>query len=818
MEKNDQQGPEEIVQSTEDRRDATPSFIRNVESRAGLLNPDRHSGTNFPVLTMPTSVKVWRTVRWPLFVLVVVAVLATVGFITHDLLIDQSVKRTISDSQNAEELGRIKSVKEISQILFQLSERNVTRANAQVAFAWQAVLHSVLLGPEKEWADKAKVAFERTSGEDDSVAMAVRAGLMFLEGKYDKALEQADQGLAQHAQEPRLRLVKGWTLIRMGKTDEARKALDGAMDLFPNYVPIFIARVTLEFEAGNRLDSAMQVERLLAVSPTHLYGSLVAIALALPDWGGPGIQSERIAVLLEDITRITPVIENAPPKIALLGQLLIGRVSLLAGNYKKAVDAFETVATQNASPEVIAWYADAVRNQDGSEAAIALLDKYPDKVGPEVFDIRAQCLLVYHRVDAASDVIDKLKASGALTNRLRHLTWMLNVRRGDMIAAMKFVPKRSRAEDQGTVLELYYLLRNAGRIGQVEKLVRVFDRDYPSCSKAIRAWHTKNYRAAFASLKTKQNKPLCLFALAAKSMRGRIPADKLKPIVDYLKKEGGLNLRLQVDVAMATWLLSGRDAAVRMLNDIWNTKPDGVPLLCDLGRAYLELKMPDRALEVLEGKEAPEALALRIVAAREAGQKKLASELFKTAVQKTKDRPEPALAYLLLKKELAAKRHDVVVEGVFDILHRSGHWTAEIAELGALAFNSIGKRPEADRLLYQTSKQVFRSVGIGEALDTRFAQILLNMRRGGKYEFRALYLLTTLKEEGAKDPRLFYNLGIFNIKDGNDRLGLRYLKQAVAMDPTFKAAYVKLSKMDRLDEELVVKMKRTWPEMGVNAR
>ncbi|MCP4199028.1 MAG: tetratricopeptide repeat protein [Proteobacteria bacterium] len=818
MEQNDQKRPEEIVQSTEDRRDATPSFIRNVEARAELLNPERHSGTNFPVLTMPTSVKVWRTIRWPLFVLVVVVVLATVGFVTHDLLIDRSVERTIVDSQNAEELGRIRSIKEISQILHQLSERNVTRANAQVAFAWQAVLHAALLGPEKEWAEKADTAFGRASDEDDSVAMAVRAGLIFFEGDYDKALEQAEEGLAQYAQEPRLRLVKGLILIRMGKIEEATRVLDGAIDLFPNYVPLLIARVALEFESGNRLEAAMQVERLLAVSPTHLYGSLIAIALALPDWGGPGLQPDRVTALLDDINSIAPVIESAPPKIALLGQLLTGRVNLLAGHYQEAIDAFSKIIAHDTSSAALAWYADATRKQDGPEVAIALLDKYPDRIGPAVYDIRAQCLLVHHRVDEARPVISRLKATGALTKRLKHLTWILHVRSGNMAEAMKSMPKRIRGADQLIALELYYLLRDAGRIGQIEKLVRVFDRGSPSCSKAIRAWHSRKFRAAFRALKTNQRKPTCLFALAANLMRGRIEAGKLKSVVDRLNKQAVSNLRVQIDSAMVTWLLDGRDAAINLLNDIWNKKPEGVPLLCDLGRAYLEIKMPARTLEVLGGKEDPEALALRIFAARAAGQKKFASDLVKTAIQKSAETPEPALVYFALQKELAAGNMGTVVDGVFAILHKSGHWTAKIAELGAKAFNTIGKKPEADRLLYQISKQVFRSSGIGEALDTRFAQILLNMRRGGKSTNRALYLLTTLKEEGAKDPRLVYNLGLINIEDGNERLGIRYLKQALVLDPTFESAYTKLSKMDKLNQDLILTMKRTWQELSPDAR
>ena len=53
------------IKKSETRED-TPSFIRNVEARAELLNPQ--SEGRIPVLSMPTSVKRWRQVRWPLFI------------------------------------------------------------------------------------------------------------------------------------------------------------------------------------------------------------------------------------------------------------------------------------------------------------------------------------------------------------------------------------------------------------------------------------------------------------------------------------------------------------------------------------------------------------------------------------------------------------------------------------------------------------------------------------------------------------------------------------------------------------------------------
>jgi tetratricopeptide (TPR) repeat protein len=815
MDQNDQNGAGNEPHATVERsknRDDTPSFVRDVEARADLLNPDRHAREHLPVLTMPKSVRIWRAARWPLLVFIVLVVLVTVGFITYDLLMARSVERGIAQSQAAEKLGKIKGLGNQSQILFLMAERNPTRANVQAAFAWQAVLQSVLLGPEEEWAKKAKIALDRGADDESGTGWAAKAGFAYLSGDPKKALELAQAGIKVHKDEPRLALVRGWALLALEKDDEARAVLDTAAQTSGGYIPLLITRIRLELDRGNRLEAAAQAEKLIEASPDHLYGLLVAISLYLPDWGGEPISADRVAKLLAEITRKAAEIDDAPPKINLLGQYLRARVNLLAGRFDQAVSAFEKVAATDPRPEVIAWYAEAVKNLRGPESALSFLDGYSSLESPEIRDLRAQCLLVYRRVEAASREIEKLKESGALPGRVKELTWLLDVYSGDVQAAYGSIPRQIGAKFQLPAIELYYLLQARGRRKQINRLLAAFDDSLGSCKRTIEAWHSKSIRRAFKRLNAaKAGDPPCVHALALHHLRGHVPPRRLAEIIQQLDAKTAADMGLKVDVALATWFVAGHAEAVKMLDGVWKSGPEGVPIRRALARAYRSLELPGKALEVLEGVDEPEGLVLRILAAQDARDKALGSSLWAGAVGKDAENPHPALAYLAIKKNYKASNVFDASDGVRDVLHRAGHWTAEIADIGALAYNFLGKRTEADRLLYQTSKQIVGELGIGESLETRFAQIRLSMRRGGKFIFRALFLLNSLKGEGLKDPRLYYHLAMINIHDGNDRMGIRFLRDTVNLDPSYKAAYTELEKLGKLDTETAAKLNKAWP-------
>jgi tetratricopeptide (TPR) repeat protein len=294
-------------------------------------------------------------------------------------------------------------------------------------------------------------------------------------------------------------------------------------------------------------------------------------------------------------------------------------------------------------------------------------------------------------------------------------------------------------------------------------------------------------------------------------LRGHVKPKVLTPLLEDLQDAAQYDLRLRVSVALATWLTGDRDLAVKMLDDVKRVKPGGIPILRTLGRAYLDVGLPKRALEVLENVSEPEAMAIRIRAARVSGDKRLESDLIEGLIRGEGEVLHPAAYYFLFQKNILAGKTQDLSETIDTVLPSAGRWTSEIADLASRTLNSTGQRAEADRLLYQVAKQVNQPVGLGESIDVRFAQIGLNMRRGGKFLFRAQYLLGLLKEEGVRDPRLSYNLALIHIRDNNERRGLSLLREAISLDPTFKPAYKQLDQLGKLDEETAAKMKRFLP-------
>jgi tetratricopeptide (TPR) repeat protein len=799
------------IESENNRRDDTPSFIRNVENRAHLLNPQRESFSKIPVLAMPKSMKIWLAVRWPLFVFIVVVVLATVGMVTHDLLVARSVERTIAEAEKLEMLGTVAQLRAAGQTLMSLAQRHEDRANVQAAWAWLAILQAVMHGPEREFTQKAKAALGLAGNERSSFGWAARAGIKYLEGKFDQALDLALKGLGEHPGDRRIELARAWSLRGMGRTDEAREVLAEAMQSSGTYVPLFVEGVFLEIVEKNKDNASALVEKLLSISPAHLYGSLVKISLALPDWAAGDLNPDQMALAVGDVNAIGQVLEAAPPKLADFGHVIEGRVYLSAGDFEKARAAFSAVVTSNPDPKLLAWYALAMQRQHHPEDALELLDKHPEAQGAEIFDIRSQSLLDCHRVESAAKTIDGLEATGEYPKRVSEMRWALAVRKGDNAAALAGMPDKIDAQHQWLAVELYWLLKESGDSEGVARLTEAMDPELSLCADAIRAWHVDEPQKALSALKTEEKTDACVDVLAVKLLNGYVKPSELKMRADRAKSAYGLNLLFEIDRARAIWLTDGHGAATEILDDILKMHPEGSPLKRAISQAYIDLDLPDRALEILDGDENSESMALRIYAARAAGNKILAADLVKAATKQNAKAFHPALLYFAVQDFLRAGKYYDVLDNVEPVISKTAHWTSEIVELGAKAYDIKGDRTDADRLLYRTSKQICASSGLDESWQTLIAQIRLNLRRGGKFMYRAIYLLSVLKEEGVENTDTLYNWAIANIKDGNDRAGVRYLREALELDPAFKPAYSKLASMEKLDDELTAMMKRTRP-------
>ncbi len=797
------------------RRDDTPSFIRNVQSRAETLNPQRRSLESIPVLTMPKSVKVWRTIRWPLAVLIVVIVLGTVGLVTKDILVARSVKNTIADSQNAEVRGAIDGLIAASETLANLAKRHPDRANAQTAWAWQAILQAKLLGPEAPLTKKAGAALELAGNDGSAIGLAAQAGLAHLQGKNKEALDLVTQSITTHPTEPRLKIVRAWALSALGKKKEARETYQQEANSKADYTPFIMSNITFEFENENRLAALTLAQTLLSASHGHLYGYLMTIALALPLWGAVDPPVDRVDTLLKDIEDLKSSIEKAPPKLAILGNYLTGRVNLLADHPKEAIAAFDKILDQTNDSEVFAWYAAALQEKKGTGAVLEFLKAHSNIEGPAILEIRARALLIYHQVNAAAEVIGKLKDLGSHPDRVRSLRWIQAIRSGDTQASLALMPEKIGKKDQLLAVEIYFALKEMGDSTGITRLAEAMDGELSQCSNAIRAWHKNNYRRAVRALDVnEEDSSGCIDALAVRLLRGHVLPAKLKTVSERLERKYAQDLSIQIGLALANWSVDGHAAAVMQVDKVWKSRPEGVPVRCAIGHAYLELNMPKKALEVLDGVETPVGLAIRVLAARKAKEKSQAAELVKIAISKSKKTSHPALAYLALQSRFEAGKISDVFDEILPLLENAGQWTADIAEIGARTLNFKGDRTVADRLLGQTAKRARISGGLDEAWETRIAAVKLNLRRGGKFMYRSLSLLSVFREEGVKDPRISYSFAMANIRDGNARVGLRSLKEALNLDPTFKPAYKQLIAMAKLDEETAALMKRMRPDLS----
>ncbi len=792
-------------------RDDTPSFIRNVETRAAQLNPA--STRTLPLLTMPITIKRWRQVRWPLFIFLIIALLTTVGLITNDRLIARRVERAVAKAQKIEGFGTVEHLALSSRSLIDLMDRHDGRSNVQIAFAWQTILDTVLLGEKTgDRLELAREAIEDASEEVNGVAWAARAGLAYLDGDFEKALTLTEQGLEQHAGDPRVSLVRMWTLLANGNYKALGEAHRQVLESTNPYIPLIVVGVATALKIDARQTALNLTDKLLTVSPDHLYGALATIALALPRWGQDNPKAEKVASMLTDIDALKPRISTAPPNFARLGHYLFGRVSLLSGQIKRAVEFLASAVTPDMEPEVLAWYAHAYGKLKGPQAAIALLEQHQQIVGPPVFDVHAHSLIWSHRITAATAVTKKLANTGALGERVRELRWLLAIRSGDVAGALRYMPSPILPRQQFYALELYHLAAAAGHTEAVGKVIDGMKPRLGACALALRQWHDPDERRASSYLKTDDGNKPCVDALSARLLLHQIDPALLKTAVDRAARASNHSLSIEIDRALVTQLTAGKQPAVKILDQVLMHNPDGVPLLARLGRALIALNQAERALEVLNNREEPELLAVRILAARALHNKRLEEQWIQQAIAKNDATPHPALTFFAMERQLEGSRFHNVVAVVEARLPTAGAWTAELAELAAKAYNSLGERRSADQLLLSTARTARSTMGWGESWEASRGVIRLNLRRGGNFMYKALAVLNALFAAGVKHAELSYSLAVIHMRQGNERGALRFLREAVGLDPSFTRIYRQLAALDRLDDELIAVMQRTVPE------
>ncbi len=793
-------------------RDDTPSAFHDVKDSVPPLPPPGGQARDsfIPVLPVSKSAIFWQKARLPVILFTSAIGLLVIGLFTREMLTSRDIDEAIAAAQGLEAVGTLESIRSARHRLAGLAERHPERPAAQEALAWQLVMEALLLGPEKELAKQAQSVIGVGNAEDTSSGMAAQSGLMLLVGKPQDALDMATQGLAVHTGEPRLELVRACALTELGKREAALKWIDESLGTTPRYAPLIHAGMKIAFEFGDIEKVLVLVERLASISgEEYLFGTLIAMTLSLPRWGDDAIDAEKKDSLLRRFKNLEARIESAPPKLAVIGSFLAGRVYLLADRIDEAVQALGQAAKLEPLAEYFNWYVYATRRQKGVAAALQLISSRPELETPELLDLRARCLLEYHRVESAGPVLDKLRVSGALPAKLAELRWIHAVRKGDLAESLAAMPETIRASNRLLALELFFQLKDAGMKEEIGKLTDAFGEDLKRCATVIENWQSRSTRRALRKISAESKDP-CVAALAVKLLRGRVAPGKLEAAGEQAASVEGRDLRFEIDRARITWLVDGRAAAVKILDEIWQLGPEAVPLRQSLARAFVEMELPERALAVLDGLDGPEVLALRYSAAR-LMRGNDASGLLEEAQQTHSTSPHPASAYLVIRAQYLAGDYKDVSKQKSAVAPHAGHWTAEIADMVAKAINLVDDRSDADRLLVKTSERVGVYSGMDEVWEVRLARARLNMRRGGKFAKKASFWLGELKNKGLKDPRVFFGLAMARIRAGDEDAGVRLLKDAIEIDPSFKPAYTQLVKLDKLSDKESTQMEQVWP-------
>lgn len=783
-------------------RDNTPSVLRQVEPPSAMRG--RPTAETMPLMEMPISQRIWRRIRWPLFITAVVVLLLTIGLITRGMVVASTIEQTIKEAAELEFKGTLEQTDGAEKTLFALYKKYSGEDRACAGWGWQAVLQSLIWG--KPLSDEAKrVIAELDEAENEFVA-AAQAGAALLDGRAADAVHR----LSTAPDGPRTSLVSSMALSVGGKREEARALLNEKIERYPTYVPLTVIAAEEAAAANDRMEVFKLSQLLLNESPTHLVAEMLVILLALPEWGNPPPEKAQLDVLQKKMTALMPRITSAPPKPAGIGQYLIGRIALAAGHADEAAAAFQKVLEQKKDPETIAYLAETVRLQGNDQAALTLLEKYADVNGPEIMDIRAQCLLSYHRVRQAEVVVEALRKTGAMPQRVQALQWLLSVRNGNMDAAIQHLPKSVSTADKWLALEMYFQLAAAGNHTGIEKTAAALEENWSGCAQIIRAWHSKALGRAMRQFENTRLE--CAQSLIPRLMRLHMSAELVFQAAEANRKDNRGSLIFEIDRARADWLVEGFDAAVRILDGVARENPEGAPILERLGRAYLEMNLPEKVTALLKDEEQPELLALRIFSLEMQRKDAAARTLVEKALVAAAGNAHPALQYFKMRQKLVSGNLSEVRTWVDETaIGNMGQWTSELADLGARAMWALDEKNESEKFLQKIARQALVPGGAGESLDTFMVQVEQNINRTGKYKNHALVVIRTLKEESVKDPRMSYWLASENITNGSERLGLRMLLEIPELDPAYKLYYKKMAALERLDEAQTDIMKKMLP-------
>ncbi|HYE42361.1 MAG TPA: tetratricopeptide repeat protein, partial [Caulobacteraceae bacterium] len=93
---------------------------------------------------------------------------------------------------------------------------------------------------------------------------------LFAAGQGQAALARLDAARRSNPSDPAPATVLGFCLSRMGRREEARRALDQALTARPDFAPAWHHRGVLQQDGGDVAAAARDFERAVALDPTYV--------------------------------------------------------------------------------------------------------------------------------------------------------------------------------------------------------------------------------------------------------------------------------------------------------------------------------------------------------------------------------------------------------------------------------------------------------------------------------------------------------------------------------------------------------------------
>ncbi|MBN2804800.1 MAG: hypothetical protein JXR91_17015 [Deltaproteobacteria bacterium] len=790
-------------------RDDTPSFIRNVDLQNELLKARNSSSNSIPVLSIPAKIKIWQQVRWPLLIAAVLIVLVAVGFFTNDILVARNLEKRINDASIGEKTAHVGVMLESNKILANMADRYSDRLNVQIAYAWSSALISKIFDMDKIILSDAGPSFDAIAGDVSPLGYAARGTKLLLDGKTDEALSLIKSALKLYPDEPRLYLVNSWANYDKGNKESALKIVKKLRADYPDYLPALYTLIDIGLDSRDKSLVAKSSSELMIASSGNIYAAIASLMVKLPAWNEEPLSPELTSVIQSSAISLSGKLNDAPEKIKVYGLYLLGRIYFESHNYKKAIDVFKKIMPDRYDLKTVAWYSRTVLENSGPKEALKLLDSVDNSGCNEIQDIKARCYLKLYQLADAEKALNQLKKSPVFD--VTELNWILAVRKGNVLEAAKLLPQRISSWDKDVALEMYELLQAAGMASDIKSFIKSTAKSLPLLAEAVALWHSDNSSKAVEYFKASVDETV--LALALRVLNNNFPPDVLNEILKPVVKSTTLGLRVKVDIARAVWKIDGREAALKVVSSMDNLKIESPMFLYSLAKLYSDMGLNEKALNIVKEIDFPECVALKIEIIKKLQKPKQVKDALKKVFENSSINQEhPAIVYLQMENKYENGDIQGVIEDAEKVIDHAGVWTSEISELASMAMNTAGGRGEVDRYLQTISQDVIAKSGIGESWKVQENIINLNLRRGGKFIFKATEtILNMLKNDKVPDPAIWYSHGLISAREGNVRGAIRYFNEALDLNPAFLPAYEQLNIIAEISVERLEKLSKIWP-------